>query len=83
MECPYRKYEIEPLILVRCPICDGLRNISRRHVARSGGKPCTDCRKGHVIRREQFYDFWLEQFTPDDVKLIGDAIDAMLGLRVG
>jgi hypothetical protein len=42
-----------------------------------------DCKRGRVIRREDFYDFWLEQFTPDEIKEMADAIDALLGLRVG
>jgi hypothetical protein len=52
-----------------------------RHVTRAA-KFCQDCRRGKVIGREHFYDFWLEQFTPDEIKLMGDAIDALLGLRI-
>lgn len=54
--------------------------VKQRYVTRTS--TCGDCRQGRVIYREQFYDFWLEQFTPDDIKLMGDAIDAILGLRI-
>lgn len=55
--------------------------VETRHVTRA--KSCVDCRKGQVIRREDFYDFWLEQFTPSEIKEMGDAIDAILCLRIG
>jgi hypothetical protein len=47
------------------------------------GNLCRDCRNGRVIGREEFYDFWLLQFTPDEIMEMGRAIDAILGLRKG
>lgn len=73
---------VENVHLIRCPTCDGLRGVHARHLPRQ--KPvCGDCRNGHVIRREHFYAFWLEQFTPDEIREMADAIDALLGLRIG
>ena len=66
---------------MRCPVCDGLRGVQGRHVTRVGAV-CPDCRRGKVIRREDFYDFWLDQFTPDEIKEMATAIDAILGLRL-
>ena len=73
--------KVEGVVTVRCPSCDGLRAVHRRHATRTGTL-CGDCRRGEVIRREDFYDFWLEQFTPDDIKDMGAAIDALLCLRI-
>lgn len=66
---------------MRCPTCDGLVTVKQRYVTRTHA--CGDCRAGNVIGREQFYDFWLDQFTPDEIKDMANAIDAILGLRVG
>ena len=73
--------KVEDVLLVRCPTCNGLRGVNRRHVTRHNGT-CGECRAGRVVTRERFYDFWLEQFTPDEIKEMGQAIDAILCLRI-
>ena len=76
-----QKRKLERVYVIRCPSCDGLRGVQERHVTRSE-KMCQDCRRGKVIRREDFYGFWLEQFSDDEIKEMADAIDALLGLRI-
>jgi hypothetical protein len=63
----------EEVVAVRCPSCGGLRGVSARHAARNGGN-CWDCKKGRVVRREDFYAFWLERFSPDEIREMAQAI---------
>ena len=58
---------------VRCPICKGLRGIQKRHLNRSG-KICPDCKKGHVVPMTQFYNYWLERYSMDEIREMGRAI---------
>ena len=63
----------DEVIAVRCPSCGGLRGVSARHASRIGGN-CSECRKGRVVRREDFYVFWLERFSPDEIREMARAI---------
>jgi len=58
---------------VRCPSCKGLRGIQKRHLNRSD-KLCPDCRKGHVVMRTQFHNYWLERYSMDEIREMGRAI---------
>jgi hypothetical protein len=33
-----------------------------------------DCRKGHVIYREEFYDFWLLKFSMEEITEMANAL---------
>ena len=37
-------------------------------------RTCIDCRKGRVVHREDFYDFWTERFTLEEIRDLGRAI---------
>ena len=58
--------------MVRCPSCNGLRPVSKRAIRAK--RVCIDCRKGRVVYREDFYDFWTERFTLEEIKDLGRAI---------
>ena len=59
--------------MLRCPSCGGLRAVSKRISLRCK-RTCLDCRKGKVIRREDFYSFWTERYTMDEIMEMGRAI---------
>ena len=59
--------------MVRCPSCDGLRAISTRIVRRSK-RVCLDCRGGNVVYREDFYDFWTQSFSMQEIQEMARAI---------
>jgi hypothetical protein len=59
--------------MVRCPSCQGLRPISRRIFTRAK-RTCIDCRNGEVVYREDFYDYWTELFTLEEIEEMGRAI---------
>ncbi len=61
--------------VTRCPSCGGLRSVSERRARESGGR-CMDCRKGKVIRIEEFYDFWFSSFSQEEIE---DMARAMWG----
>ena len=63
----------EEVLVVRCPSCGGLRGVHLRHLNRNGDV-CLDCKRGRVIRREQFYEFWLERFSAEDCAEMAQAI---------
>lgn len=55
--------------MVRCPSCGGLRGVLKRFATRYGyGKLCGDCRKGNVVPRTQFHNYWLERFSRDEIE---------------
>jgi hypothetical protein len=59
------------LTTVRCPSCNGLRGVS--HIKNSG-RLCKDCRKGHIVPRTQFHNYWLTRFSIDEITEMGRAI---------
>jgi hypothetical protein len=70
-----RERPVDQITMIRCPSCGGLRGIHLRHSRSFSGK-CYDCRRGRVIRREEFYDFWIKRFTPQEIQ---DMARAMWG----
>lgn len=59
--------------MIRCPSCDGLRPLSKRANLRVK-RTCLDCRKGNVVYREDFYAFWTETYTMEEIREMGRAI---------
>ena len=57
---------------MRCPSCGGLRVVTERrlypHI------PCVDCRRGKVVPRSQFHNYWLERFTREEIQEMALAI---------
>jgi hypothetical protein len=43
------------------------------------GRKCPDCKRGRVIRREDFYDFWLERFTVEEICEMNEALKGVWG----
>ena len=35
---------------------------------------CSDCRDGNVVTRAEFFDFWLEHFSLEEIVQMGRAI---------
>ena len=65
--------KVDALIMVRCPMCQGLRPVPRRHVTRNG-EVCKDCRSGRVITRTQFHNYWTKRFSTDEIEEMAKAI---------
>lgn len=61
------------LTVIRCPMCGGLRGCLKGHERRQPGK-CIECRAGRVVKREEFWSFWLEQFTGEEILEMKEAI---------
>ena len=59
--------------MLRCPSCGGLRAVSKRISLRCK-RTCLDCRKGNVVYREDFYEFWTQTFSMDEIREMGRAI---------
>ena len=59
--------------MVRCPCCKGLRPISKRISIRAK-RTCLDCRKGQVVYRKDFYEFWTQSFTMEEIEDMARAI---------
>lgn len=59
--------------MVRCPSCDGLRALSTRISIRAK-RTCIDCRKGNVVYRADFYEFWTKSYTMEEIREMGRAI---------
>jgi hypothetical protein len=59
--------------MVRCPSCNGLRPVSKR-ISLRVKRTCLDCRKGEVVYRADFYEFWTQSFTMDEIREMGRAI---------
>ena len=62
----------EPLATVRCPCCKGLRSISHRN--RNSPALCPECRKGNVVPRTRYHNYWLERFSLDEIRELGRQI---------
>ena len=59
-------------LTVRCPCCKGLRTIAR---SRANAHPlCPDCRRGDVVKRSQFHNYWLERYSLEEIRELGRAI---------
>ena len=65
--------QAEEVIVVRCPMCRGLRSVAQRHVTRNG-KVCKDCRSGKVIERSQFHNYWTKRFSMEEIDEMANAI---------
>ena len=57
---------------MRCPSCSGLRTISYRN--RDTDARCLDCRRGEIVRRETYWDWWLERFSAAECAAMARAI---------
>lgn len=57
---------------VRCPVCQGLRGITRRNAHTAG--PCRSCRSGDVVPKSRYHNFWLERYTIEEIEEMGKAI---------
>ena len=64
--------EREQPALVRCSSCLGLRTVSHRNRDSTG--LCPDCRRGEVVPRETYRDWWLEKFNPEECAVMARAI---------
>jgi hypothetical protein len=64
---------VERLTVIRCPRCKGLRSCWPRHERRRAGL-CADCKEGRVVTSEQFFGFWLEHFSNDEIDEMAQAI---------
>ena len=47
--------------------------MAARHVSRMG-KTCLDCRKGRVVKRTQFHNYWLQRYTMEEIEDMAKAI---------
>lgn len=63
----------EEVKVVRCPSCGGLRGISARHIERYN-RVCPDCRRGEVVTRTRYHNFWLKRFTREEIDEMARAI---------
>lgn len=61
------------LSVIRCPSCGGLRSCLKGHENRQS-QTCKDCRAGRVVTREEFWSFWLERFSEEEIDLMNEAI---------
>ncbi len=62
----------ETPVTVRCPRCKGLRVLAFRN--RNSQAICSDCRKGKVVKRSRYENFWLERFTMEEIRELGKQI---------
>lgn len=70
---PKLKRREEPFEVVRCSACLGLHTVSARHARRN--TICRACSHGRTPKYiEEYFDFWLERFSMDEIKLIAMAI---------
>lgn len=61
------------LTVIRCPECGGLRGCLKGHERRQPGR-CKECRSGRVVKRADFWAFWLASFTEDEIDEMARAI---------
>ena len=59
--------------VIRCPVCKGLRGVFRRHATRLA-KTCDDCKRGKVIYRSQYHNYWTKRFTHEEIMELAGAI---------
>jgi phage FluMu protein Com len=63
---------VETPITLRCLQCNGLWTVARE---RSNKRTlCPECRRGNVIPKTQFHNYWLTRFTLDEITEMGRAI---------
>ena len=70
---PEPRKAVDEIILVRCPCCQGLRGVGRRHVTRDPLE-CPECRRGRVVLRSAYFAFWLERFTWEEIREMARAV---------
>ena len=58
-----------------------MRTVSHRN--RGSVAHCPDCRRGEVVPRETFCDWWLEHFSPEECAVMARAIWGDQGSAVG
>ena len=58
--------------LVRCSSCLELRTVSYRN--RDTAALCSDCRRGEVVPRENYYEWWLQRFSAEECAAMARAI---------
>lgn len=61
------------VVTIRCPTCDGLWAVKQRAASRYGPE-CGECRRGNVVRRSEFHDYWLVRFTRTEIVEMASAI---------
>ena len=62
----------EAPVTVRCPLCKGLRSLAFRN--RNTQAVCPECRKGNVVKRSQYHNYWLQRFSLQEIREMGRAI---------
>ena len=62
----------EPLTVIRCPLCQGLRSIAERNA--HSGALCSECRRGRVVPRTQYHRYWTERFSREEIESMAKAI---------
>ena len=63
----------DEVITVRCPSCKGLRGVSQRHALRNG-KLCADCKRGKIVKKSQFHNYWTARFSTEEINEMARAI---------
>jgi len=71
----------EPVVLLRCPSCDGLRSVSARTARRREGTVCAQCAKGRVVTRADLFDYWLQRFSLEEIRELAFGIWGMAASR--
>lgn len=64
--------KVEELLIVRCPSCQGLRGVPKRNIATAS--VCNECRRGHVVPKSQFHNYWTKRFTFEEIQEMAVAI---------
>lgn len=64
----------EEIVMVRCPSCKGLRGMAGRHVERYGVGVCRECRRGNVVPRSHYHNYWTERFSMDEIREMAAAL---------
>lgn len=72
MELVQEPKKVEELVLVRCKTCGGLRGVTRRNA--ESAKTCKDCRRGKVVKKSQFHNYWTARFTMQEIEDMAKAI---------
>jgi phage FluMu protein Com len=72
LELVPQRAAVETPITLRCLQCNGLWTVARE---RSNKRTlCPECRRGNVIPKTQFHNYWLTRFTLDEITEMGRAI---------
>jgi phage FluMu protein Com len=64
-------FQTAEVTTIRCPCCNGLRTAARDRRTKS---MCPECRKGNIVPRTQFHNYWLTRFSLDEIIEMGRAI---------